>query len=79
MKRSEMIDHIKADLEEMLEILELRPKTRPYIAERYANDILDMIEGFGMLPPIDPKDIFYTSDCPEGEHLNGWESEDIED
>ena len=51
MKRSEMVEHIAADIEEMLTNLENRPKTRPHIAETTANNILDMLEGFGMLPP----------------------------
>lgn len=51
MKRSEIIQRIAADLEEMLVNLENRPRTRPHIAKRTANNILDMLEGFGMSPP----------------------------
>jgi len=53
MKRSEMVGHIAAELEEMLSTLEARPKTRPYITDRFANNLLDMLEGFGMLPPVE--------------------------
>lgn len=51
MKRSEMIEHIKAELEEMVEVMKLRPKAAKHQPERFANSLLDMIEGFGMLPP----------------------------
>lgn len=51
MKRSEVIEHIKADIEEMLKNMKNRPSAAKYMPERYANEILDMLEGFGMLPP----------------------------
>ena len=42
---------MKDELEEMLESLKNRPRTRPHWTERTANDLLAMLEGFGMLPP----------------------------
>ena len=52
MKRSEMVEHIQAELEEMLEIIKLRPNAAKYQPKRFAEGILDMIEGFDMLPPV---------------------------
>ena len=50
MKRSEMIEHIS---EELLDIMEIRFSTEKetQYCKRKAADLLDMIEGFGMLPP----------------------------
>ena len=70
MKRSEMLEHIQAELEGMVESIRLRPNAAKYAPERYANGLLDMIEGFGMYPP-------YPSGPHNPEELNsGWEPED---
>lgn len=51
MKRSEMLEHMIADIEDALINLDNRPNTKPYFSEKLANNLLDMIEGFGMVPP----------------------------
>ena len=52
MKRSEMLDHIKEDLLEKLKHRWLERGETDKWAEFTANQLLDMIEGFGMLPPL---------------------------
>lgn len=51
MKRNDMINHMIEEIKEKRERLELRPNTEPYFNKDLANDLLDMLEGFGMLPP----------------------------
>ena len=51
MKRSEMLKHMIEDIEQHLFTLEHRPNTRKHFPSILANELLDMIEGFGMLPP----------------------------
>lgn len=51
MKRSEMLNHIKEDLLEKLKHRWLERGETDKWAEYTANQLLDMIEGFGMLPP----------------------------
>lgn len=51
MKRSEMIGHIKEDLLEKLKHRWFERGETDKWAEFTANELLDMIEGFGMLPP----------------------------
>lgn len=46
MKRSEMLEHMIADISEALEHLDNRPKTRRYVARTLAENILAMQEGF---------------------------------
>lgn len=54
MKRSEMIEHLKAEIEEHLLTLKYRPNTEKYFSDTLANEILDIIEGFDMKPPYRP-------------------------
>lgn len=51
MKRSEMVDLIKEDLLEKLKHRWLERGEADKWADFTANEVLDMIEGFGMLPP----------------------------
>lgn len=69
MKRSEMLDHIKEDLLEKLKHRWLERGETDKWADYTANQLLDMIEGFGMLPPSIE---YWYSDYPE----NRWEPED---
>ena len=77
MKRSEMVEHIRAELEEMLkEHHNVSDKRYPHWINGKASSMLDMMEGFGMLPPQ------YTSlhpgHFPGNEYtieLNEWEEE----
>lgn len=50
MKRSEMIEHIYDELLTKLEHYKLKQDSDVW-AEYVANELLDMIEGFDMLPP----------------------------
>ena len=59
MKRSEILQHIREDLEDKLGMLS-RGKF-DYVAE----EILDMLEGFGMLPPESSH--FEHFDCEDDE------------
>lgn len=52
MKRSEMLDHIKEDLLEKLKHRWLERGEIDKWAKFTANELLDMVEGFGMLPPL---------------------------
>lgn len=77
MKRSEMLDHIKEDLLEKLKHRWLERKETDKWAEFTANQLLDMIEGFGMLPPELKEESFKM--LPSGEiiyNVNKWESEE---
>lgn len=52
MKRSEMIEHIQAELQETVERYSTASdKRKPHLLKYQAEGILAMIEGFGMLPP----------------------------
>ena len=77
MKRSEMVEHIEADLLDMLDTIKLRPNAAKHQPNIFANDILDMIEGFGMLPPPHIKELPET-DTINAIMLNEWEAEDGE-
>lgn len=48
-----MLEHMIEDIEQHLFTLERRPNTRKHFSAILANELLDMIEGFGMLPPPD--------------------------
>lgn len=84
MKRSEMLDHIKEDLLEKLKHRWLERGETDKWAEFTANQLLDMIEGFGMLPPETkalPQDFVNLGFTQEflDEHefkVNRWEPED---
>lgn len=64
-----MLDHIKEDLLEKLSHRYLERGEADKWAEFTANQFLDMIEGFGMLPPRCELPKLNTSD-------NAWEPED---
>ncbi len=51
MKRSEMIDFIQQELAEIMEGPKGNDKMEKYL-KRKAAGLLDMIEGFGMIPPV---------------------------
>lgn len=71
MERSEIIKHISEDLEDKLEMLK-RGKF-DYVAE----EILDMLEGFEMLPPFNAK-LFGKINAIEGLDYHSWEPEVID-
>lgn len=72
MKRSEILQHIREDLEDKREMLN-RGKF-----DYVAGEILDMLEGFGMLPPFkyDPRDKEANSVCKQAKFYAKWEPED---
>lgn len=78
MKRSEMLTHMIEDIEQHLFTLEHRPNTRKHFPAILANELLDMIEGFGMLPPADyhPRDKDADLAVRVGEFYMKWEPED---
>lgn len=72
MKRSEMLEHIQAELEDLLkQQAGVSIKRYPHWIKAKAADILDMCEGFGMEPP------FNESKSLEAQtHVNMWDVED---
>ena len=89
MKRSEVLNHIKEDLLEKLKHRWLERGETDKWAEFTANQLLDMIEGFGMLPPLAPVSRtevlskFNNGQQVVGsftyiDHKNEWEPEDEE-
>lgn len=68
MKRSEMLDYIKEDLLEKLSHRYLEHGEGEKWAEFTANELLDMVEGFGMFPPT-----------VRGGSMNGWNRWEPED
>ena len=68
MKRSEMLEHIKDDLLEKLSHRYLQQGQLEKWASLTANELLDMLEGFGMLPPAVDIEVFGKKD-------NAWEKE----
>lgn len=68
MKRSEMLDHIKEDIISNLDHRWLASGQRDRWAIYVANQLLDMVEGFGMLPPEIELKTFAKKD-------NAWEKE----
>lgn len=51
MKRSEMIEHIAEEMIDAVRSREFSNETEDAYHKRKASYILDMLEGFGMLPP----------------------------
>jgi len=77
MKRSEMIDYIKSELEEFIERYnqsEGNPKRQVHRVRSAADGILAMVEGLGMKPPEIP-DPDWKTHHPENSFLNEWENE----
>lgn len=68
MKRSEMLDHIKEELLEKLKHRWLKMDDDLW-ADHTSNQLLDMIEGFDMLPPRTKLKGLELED-------NAWEPED---
>lgn len=52
MKRSEMVDHIKEELLEIQDMRKYSNETDENYYTRKADSLLAMIEGMGMLPPL---------------------------
>ena len=87
MKRSEMIEHIKEELEEFIDDHERSTSKRvPYLIKNKADGLLAMLEGFGMLPPLNEDNYHYmdNSDRVDSNRIkqlysweeNEWEEED---
>lgn len=77
MKRSEILDHIKEDLLEKLKHRWLERGEIDKWAEFTANELLDMIEGFGMLPPFfPPEKLSVMQDEEKYVQYYRWEPED---
>lgn len=72
MKRTEILTHIKEDLLEKLMSAKLSINNELW-AEWVANELLDMIEGFGMKPPQLPGIDSYS--LTMGGDYNRWEEE----
>ena len=78
MKRSEMVEHIKAELEELLKgYHNVSEKRYPHWINGKASGILDMLEGFGILPPQAPHLVVPPLlPKPDVLYLHEWEPED---
>jgi len=75
MKRSEMIEYIKSELEDMIESINNRPNAAKYASDRFANNILDMIEGFGILPPKTEVEVEVMPQVTMYKQRHEWEKE----
>lgn len=71
MKRSEMNDHIYEEIKEALDNRQYSNETDEAYWRRRSAQILDMVLGFGMLPPTTTLKKLWIDD-------NAWESEDDE-
>ena len=72
MKRSEMVLHLKETLEEIEVAQKSRRPNDKNFHKRHAEDILDMILGFGMLPPeYDKLELGHI----DSNFVNEWEPE----
>jgi hypothetical protein len=78
MRRSEMLEHIKEDLLEKLNHRWLERGETDKWAEFTANELLDMIEGFGMLPPLNDWDFNMDGDKATADNVRyyTWEPEE---
>lgn len=78
MKRSEMLDHIKEDLLEKLKHRWLERDETDKWAEFTANELLDMIEEFGMLPPLNDWSLHTDGDKADANNVRyyTWEPEE---
>lgn len=78
MKRSEMLDHIKEDLLEKLKHRWLERGETDKWVEFTANELLDMIEGFGMLPPESSRSRRTTMfDLQHAQYAYIWDEDDF--
>lgn len=71
MKRSEMLDMLTDEIEEILEMSKFKSVNDAKFCERRARGLLDLIEGLGMLPPDQN-----ANATPPCEVLTYWEPED---
>jgi hypothetical protein len=70
MKRSEMLEHIRSELRETMHGLSISNEKINQYFWRRANGLLDMIEGFNMLPPGEVNEV--------GNVVHEWEPENEE-
>jgi hypothetical protein len=81
MKRSEMAAFIYDEVKEALDMRKYSNETDEAYWGRRSKYILDMIEGFGMLPPerevdLTPEDLINVIRLtPFGDYINEWEPE----
>jgi len=77
MKRSEILLHIQEELRESLKHRFLEQGNVDNWTKYYSNELLDMLEGFGMLPPTIKEESFRILESGEMIYnVNRWESED---
>lgn len=79
MKRSEMLEHIEAELLEFAKIYNISSeKAKSHKVRAYAENILSMLLGFGMLPPQRLKYIEENSNpyMDSFKEIYDWEPED---
>ena len=73
MKRSEMIEHIAAEMVDATASRKYSNETEEAYYKRKATGILDMIEGFGMSPPVIKLLVEIPADQPY--NVTQWEPE----
>jgi len=79
MKRSEILLHIQEELRESLKHRFLEQGNVDNWTKYYSNELLDMLEGFGMLPPYRKRtqEEFNEIDAINQYHyVHKWEPED---
>lgn len=81
MKRSAMIEHIQEELLEFfISYRKSSDKRKSYVLKYRAEGLLDMLEGFGMLPPLN-EDYYHHMDNQDRVDANrirmfhSWEDE----
>ena len=83
MKRSEMVSHIHEELKDLINSYESASSKRvPHLIKHRAEELLDVLEGFGMLPPEryrdhnwNELDISYSEWLQLPGKVNEWEPE----
>lgn len=81
MKRSEMLEHISAEMLEYLENRRFSLEADEKYYARKAKDLLDMLQGFGMLPPLNEQNYHYMDNEDRyavnlAKSLYTWENEE---
>ena len=78
MKRSEMIEHIEAEMIEFFDKYQrASDKAKPHKSKAAAEGLLAMLEGWGMLTPFSRAQ--YNKNTHEGVDGHDWEPEYIEE
>lgn len=77
MKRSKMLENIQEELKDAIKhYLNSSSKAKPHVLRYQASNILDMIERFGMLPPLKEDSSWVEIDGTLKRIENEWDEEE---